>query len=329
MRLEFVSRRLWATVLMATLAPFAVAVETRPPERPLTIVVPFTQGGPTDELARALGESMGRTLKRPVVVKNVRGAGGTLGAEKVAKAAPDGNTLLLSNIGHATSATLYRKLRYHPVADFEPVGLVADVPMTIVGRRDLQVASLGQLAETAKAGKGELSFGHGGIASASYLCGLLLKDAMKAEFVTVPYQGTQDALFDLAGRHIDLMCDQTTNTLKALRAGQIKAFSVTTKERLRILPDVPTLGEVGVSGFELVIWHGLYAPKGTRKETVERLAAALQRALADPRLKEKFVKLGAQPVAAAQANPEGLRAKLSSEIEKWKPLIERSGSYAD
>lgn len=329
MELTSASRFLLITAILVIHATHAAAVEVKAPERLLTIVVPFSQGGPTDELGRALAETMGRILNRKVVVRNVRGTGGTLGAEKVAKADPNGNTLLFSNIGQATSGTLYRRLRYDPVTDFEPIGLVADVPMTIVGRSDLQATKLNQLAANVSAGTGELSIGHAGIASASHLCGLLLEEAMRAKFVAVPYQGTQDALLDLAGRHIDLMCDQTTNTLRALRSGQVKAFAVTTAERLPILPDVPTLNEVGASGFELVIWHGLYAPKATPKETVDRLAEALQRALADPRMKERFVKLGAQPIAAERANPEALRQKLSSEIEKWKPLIERSGRYAD
>lgn len=295
----------------------------------LTIVVPFTQGGPTDEIGRVLADALARDLKRKVVVRNVRGAGGTLGAEQVARAKPDGNTLLLSNMGHAASATLHRKLRYDPVGDFEPVGLVADVPMTIVRRRDLPAETFSQLVGARRSGGGELSYGHAGLGSASHLCGLMLMKAFELNFVSVPYQGTQEALLDLAGRHIDLMCDQTSNTLKAIEAGQVRPLAVTSGERLAVLPEVQSLGESADKGFELVVWHGLYAPKGTPMNTVERLSAALGRALADPELAARFVALAVRPAPAAEATPEALRSRLETEIVRWRPLIEKAGQYAD
>jgi len=296
--------------------------------KPITIVVPFTHGGPTDELARVLADAMGRALKQKVIEVNVRGAGGTLGTARAARAAPDGTTLLLSNIGHATAAALHPKLAYDPVADFEPIGLVADVPMTLVGRAKLPAADLEELVMLAQATKGGLSYGHAGAGSASHLCGVMLMRAMPAEFTSVPYQGTQETLLDLAGGHIDLMCDQPTNTLAAIRKGQIKAYAVTGARRLDVLPSVPTMHEAGLPGVELQVWHGLYAPKGTPEPVVARLADGLRQALKDPQVRARFAALGAQPVPPEEATPGALRAKLKSEVERWRPVVEKVGVLA-
>jgi tripartite-type tricarboxylate transporter receptor subunit TctC len=264
-----------------------------------------------------------------VIVENVGGAGGTLGAARVAKADPDGHTILLHHIGQATSASLYRKLPYDPATAFEPVGLVTDVPMTIVGAADFEPGSIGQLIEYIKTKKDEVTYAHAGVGSASQLCGMLLMDALDTPMTTVPYKGTGPAMTDLLGGQVDMMCDQTTNTTSQIRSGKIKAYAVTTKTRVPSLPDLPTMDESGVAGFEVAIWHAIYAPKGTPKEAVDKLAGALQAALKDPKVIERFADLGTEPVAQDRATPAALGAYLQAELAKWKPVIQAAGIYAD
>ncbi len=309
---------------------FAVTASAFAAEAPITLIVPFSSGGPTDALGRALAESMSATLERKVVVKNVVGAGGTVGSSQVAKAKPDGNTLLLMNIGHATGLSLYPRLPYHPVNDFEPIGLVADVPMTVIAKREVAAANLKELVTGLPTKKRRVAYGDAGVGSASHLCGLLLMNALKTDFAVVSYRGMADAMDDLlvSGR-FDFLCDQTTHTLGHIKAGEVKALGVTTKSRLPELPNVPTLNESGLPGFELLIWHGLYAPKGTPTAVLKTLEAALQKAVADPKLKAKFADLGALPATPAQARPEALRATLKAEIEKWGSIIREAGAHAD
>lgn len=324
-----IPRLLLLAALVAT-APALAADKPNKPAKPktITIVVPFTHGGPTDEIAQILAETMGNALKQKVVEKNIVGAGGTLGAEQVAKAKPDGTTLLLTNIGHATSASLYRKLRYDPVKSFEPIGLVADVPMTLVAKPKLPAENFKELLAYIQGNPGKVTYGHAGIGSASHLCGLLFMSAIKTNFATVPYNGTAEAMADLVAGRFDLMCDQTSNTLEPIKAGKIKVFGVTSKSRLPNLP-APTLIEDGLPGFELIVWHGLYAPKGTPKPVIDKLAAALQQALQDPKLKAKFAEVGAAPAVQDKARPQALRARLTAEVDKWKPIIKKAAVYAD
>jgi tripartite-type tricarboxylate transporter receptor subunit TctC len=293
------------------------------------MIVPFAAGGPTDTVARLIAEPMTATLGQQVIVENVGGAGGTLGAARVAKADPDGHTILLHHIGQATSASLYRKLPYDPATAFEPVGLVTDVPMTIVGAADFEPGSIGQLIEYIKTKKDEVTYAHAGVGSASQLCGMLLMDALDTPMTTVPYKGTGPAMTDLLGGQVDMMCDQTTNTTSQIRSGKIKAYAVTTKTRVPSLPDLPTMDESGVAGFEVAIWHAIYAPKGTPKEAVDKLAGALQAALKDPKVIERFADLGTEPVAQDRATPAALGAYLQAELAKWKPVIQAAGIYAD
>jgi tripartite-type tricarboxylate transporter receptor subunit TctC len=292
-------------------------------------VVPFTAGGPTDTVARLISEPMTASLGQQVIVENVGGAGGTLGAARVAKAEPDGYTLLLHHIGQATSVSLYRKLPYKPGEAFAPVGLVTDVPMTLVARADFPPNSVAELIEYLKANKDQVTLANAGIGSASHLCGMLLMDALDTPLTTVPYKGTGPAMTDLMGGQVDLMCDQTTNTSGQIKSGKIKGYAVTTPERLPVLPDLPTLDEAGLEGFEMTVWHGLYAPAGTPKDIVEKLSAALQVALKDPKVVERFAQLGTAPVAPEQATPAALDQHLAAEIEKWKPVIQSAGAYAD
>ncbi len=299
------------------------------PERPITIVVPFAAGGPTDTVTRLVAEAMSKDLGQQVLVENVGGAGGTLGAARVAQAEPDGYTLLLHHIGMATSATLYRKLPYDTLNAFEYIGLVTEVPMTIVARKDLEPTDFKALVEYAKTNKDTVTVANAGIGAASHLCGMLFMSAIDTPLVTVPYKGTGPAMTDLLGGQVDIMCDQTTNTTKQITAGTIKAYAVTTPERLDVLPDVPTTKEAGVDGMEVSIWHGLYAPKGTSAEIVDRLSKSLQIALKDENVAARFAELGTAPSTQEDATPAALKAKVENEIARWKPVIEAAGQYAD
>jgi tripartite-type tricarboxylate transporter receptor subunit TctC len=299
------------------------------PDRTITMVVPFSAGGPTDTVARLVAESMSKDLGQQIVVENVGGAGGTLGAGRVAQADPDGYTILLHHIGMATSATLYRKLAYDTLNAFEYVGLVTDVPMTIVARKDFEPTDLKGLVEYVKANKDTVTVANAGIGAASHLCGMLFMSAIETPLTTVPYKGTGPAMTDLLGGQVDIMCDQTTNTTKQIQGGTIKAYAVTSPERLAVLPDVPTAVEGGLDGFQVGIWHGVYAPKGTPSEATERLSKSLQVALQDPNVVARFAELGTVPSPAADATPAALKAKLEGEIARWKPVIEAAGQYAD
>ena len=310
------------------LAPALVAAQAYP-AKVITIIVPFSAGGPTDTVTRLLAQSMGKTLGQQVIVENVGGAGGTIGATRAAKAAPDGYTLLLHHIGMATSVSLYRKLPYNAVTDFEPIGLITDVPMTLVARKDFPAKDLRELIAHVKNNRDKISYANAGIGAASQLCGMLFMSAIQTDLTTVPYKGTAPAMNDLLGGQVDFMCDQTTNTTSQIKAGKIKVYGVTTKKRVPSLPDVPTLHEAGLPEFEVAIWHGLYAPKGTPKPVVDKLAGALQQALTDPLVKTRFAELGTEPVAAERARPDALRAHLKAEIDKWAPVIKAAGAYAD
>jgi tripartite-type tricarboxylate transporter receptor subunit TctC len=314
----------------ATLALYPLGADAQTyPERTITVVVPFAAGGPTDTVTRLVAEAMSKDLGQQVIVENVGGAGGTLGAGRVASADPDGYTLLLHHIGMATSATLYRKLPYDTLNAFEFVGLVTEVPMTIVARKDFEPADLKGLIEYAKANKDVVTVANAGIGAASHLCGMMFMSAIQTPLVTVPYKGTGPAMTDLLGGQVDIMCDQTTNTTKQIQGGTIKAYAVTSPARLDVLPDVPTAEEAGLPGFQVGIWHGLYAPKGTPAEVTERLSKSLQVALKDPNVVARFAELGTVPSSEADATPAALKAKLEAEIARWKPVIEAAGQYAD
>lgn len=321
-------KRLLAAALALSLLPLAAHAQSYP-DRTITVVVPFAAGGPTDTVARLVAESMSKELGQQLIVENVGGAGGTLGAGRVAKADPDGYTVLLHHIGQATSATLYRTLPYNPREDFAPIGLITDVPMTIVARADLEPTDGKSLVDYIKANGDKISYGNAGIGSASHLCGMLLMDTLKVQMTTIPYKGTGPAMTDLLGGQIDLLCDQTTNTSSHIKAGKIKAYAVTTPARVPSLPDVPTTAEAGMTGVEVAVWHALYAPKGTPQEAIDKLSAALQAALKDPKVIERFAELGTEPVTADRATPEALAAFLPAEIDRWKPIIDAAGVYAD
>jgi putative tricarboxylic transport membrane protein len=295
------------------------------PEQPITIVVPFTAGGPTDTVTRLVAKPMEVALGQSIVVKNVLGAGGTLGAGEVAAAAADGYTVLMHHIGMSTAPSLYASLPYDPVLDFKTIGLVTEVPMTIIGRKDFEPNTLQELVAYVKANAATVTYANAGIGAASHLCGLLFQNAIATKVTEVGYEGTAPALEDLLGSQVDFMCDQTTNTTVHIKSGAVKAYAITSPERNDALPDVPTTTEGGLPDVQVQVWHGLYVPKDTPDEIVQVLTEALQGALTDQNVITEMAKLGTRPVSADQATPEALTEKLESEIALWKPIIDAAG----
>ena len=313
--------------LLAVAASVAAAQDY--PAKPIIIVVPAAAGGPTDTLTRVLAAAMGNAMKNQFIIENAGGAGGIIGINKAAKARPDGYTLLLYHIGMSTAPALYRKLPYDTLADFDYIGQVADVPMTLVAKKATAAAAFPEFLAYIKANRDKVTYAQAGIGSASYLCGLLFMTTIDTQFTQVPYKGTGPAMNDLVGGQVDFMCDQTTNTVPQIKSGNVKVYGVTTAARLSSLPEVPTLDEQGLKGFDLVVWNGLFAPRGTPKPALDKLTAGLQAAVQDSAFKSRLGDLGAQPVPLAKATPESLGNLLKSEIDKWTPIIRKSGVYAD
>ena len=319
-------------ILAAAVAAFTAQAQSFPGTKPITIVVPFTAGGPTDRVARDLAEALRKPLGgATVVVDNAAGAGGSIGANKVAKAAPDGHTLLLHHIGMATMPTLVRNLPFKVESDFEYLGMVNDVPMTLIGKPGLPANNYKELATWINENKAKVNLGNAGIGAASHLCGLMFQNAIKVDMTTVPYKGTAPAMTDLLGGQIDLLCDQTTNTSGQIEAKKVKAFAVTTSKRLTTpaLKDLPTLQESGLKGFEVTIWHGLYAPKGTPADVVAKLNTALKAALKDADFIKKQEGLGAVVVTDKRMESAEHKKFVADEIAKWSPVLKAAGVYAD
>ncbi len=320
------------TLLTLALSAIAGTALAAYPEKPVTMVVPFAAGGPTDKVARDLAEVLRKNLNNQVVViENVGGAGGTLGASKVAKAAPDGYTLLLHHIGMATSPGLYRNLSYKTLDDFEYLGMVNDVPMTLIGRPTLPAKNYTELVAWLESNKGKINLANAGLGAASHLCGLLFQQSLKIDMTTVPYKGTAPAMNDLLGGQVDIMCDQTTNTTGQIAAGAVKAFAVSTLKPLSTpaLAKLPTLDSQGLKGFNVSIWHGLYAPKGTPKAILDQINTALRAALKDPEFIKRQEALGAVVVTDARLSPAEHKKFVEAEINKWGPAIKAAGQYAD
>jgi tripartite-type tricarboxylate transporter receptor subunit TctC len=311
--------------LMAAISFAAAAGAQDYPTGPITMIVPFAAGGPTDTVARLIAEPMSATLGQQIVVQNVAGAGGTLGATQAASAEPDGYTVLLHHIGMSTAPSLYSELAYDPTTSFAPLGLVTNVPMTLIARKDLEPTTLAELVDYAKANADAVLLANAGIGAASHLCGLLLMDALGVQLTEVPYQGTGPAMTDLLGGNVDVMCDQTTNTTGQITSGEVKAYAVTTPERVAALPDLPTTIEAGLPNLQVGVWHGLYAPAGTPPEIQTRLTEALAGALASDEIAARFAELGTAPSAPEQVTPEAHAAYLAEQIALWKPIIEKAG----
>jgi tripartite-type tricarboxylate transporter receptor subunit TctC len=313
---------------LASLLAASSAMAQQYPTHPVTLMVPFAPG-PTDTVARVIAQSMQKPLGQSIVVENRPSAGGILAPELVKNAKPDGYTILIHHIGMATTPALYRQLRFNPLTDFEYIGLINDVPMTLIGRQNLPPKDFKELLGYIKQNKEKVSLANAGIGAASHLCGMLFMSAIQTDLLTVPYKGTGPAMNDLIGGQVDLLCDQTTNTTGHIKGGKVKAYAVTTKQRVQSLPDLPTLDEQGLKGFEVSIWHGLYAPKNTPKPVVDKLSASLQEALKDPEVKKRFADLGATTMPPEKGTPAALQQMVKSEIEKWTPLIKKAGVYAD
>ncbi len=299
------------------------------PTKTINLVVPFAAGGPTDVMARTLSVSLAKTLGQSVVVENKVGAGGTIAAGYVAKAAPDGYTIFLHHNGMASSTALYRKLAFNPLTDFEYVSQVADVPMTLLARKDFPAANLGELIAYVKANKEKINLANAGLGAVSHLCGMLFQQALGVDLQTIPFAGTAPAMNALLGGQVDLMCDQTTQTIPHIKAGSVRFYGVTTRQRIKALPDAPTLAEQGLADFEMVVWHGIYAPKGTPAEVMGKLNAAVRAALKDPEVTKRFAELGAEIVPESKQSAEGLQSWLKSEINRLGPLIRTAGKFAD
>src|SRR5262245_21999969 len=322
--------RLMIRVALAALALVSCTAAAQDyPAKPIVIIVPAAAGGPTDTLTRVLAASMSEPLKQQMLIENMGGAGGTIAINKAAKSRPDGYTLLLYHIGMSTAPALYRKLQYDTLNDFDYIGQVADIPMMLIAKKTTAASNFAEFLAYAKANKDKLTYANAGVGSASFLCGLLFMNTIQAQFTMVPYKGTGPAMNDLVGGQVDFMCDQTVNTVPQLKSGNVKAYGVTTATRLPSLSDMPTLDEQGLKGFNLVVWNGLYAPKGVPKPVIDKLVAALQYAVQAPAFRSRMAELGAEPAPASKATPESLGTLLRSEVEKWTPIIRQAGVYAD
>ena len=328
--MNFHRRFFTAAVVAANLAlGCGIAAAQNYPTKPISLVVPFAAGGPTDIVARTLAATMTRSLGQAVVVENKAGAGGTIAAGYVMKAAPDGYTFLIHHNGMATAPALYRKLAYNPVTDFEHVGNVVDVPMTLLARKDMAAKNLGELMSYIKANADKINLANAGLGAVSHLCGTLFQQSLGVNLVTVPFQGTGPALNALLGGQVDLLCDQTTSTVPHIKAGTVKLYGVTTKQRIKALPDAPTLHEGGLKDFEVIVWHGVYAPKGTPAAVLQKFGDAMRTALKDPAFVSRMADLGGEIPPAVRQTSEGQRAWLTAEVQKWGTAIRAAGQFAD
>ncbi len=316
----------WITACLVSVLGALPAVAQDYPNRIITMVVPFAAGGPGDTTARIVGAAMSQQLGQNIVIENTLGAGGTIGTHRVAKAAPDGYTILLMHVGQATSVSLYKKLPYDPVTAFDTIGLVTDVPMILVARPDYPPKDLQELVPFVKE-RGVL-FAHSGVGSAAHLCGLVFMSATGAKLTLVTYKGGGPALNDVMGGHVDFYCDPATGPTPLIQAGKLKSYAVTTKSRLKTLPDLPTTTEAGFPNIEVSTWYGLYAPRGTPKPAIDKLVSALQGALKDATVISRFAELSMEPISEDRATPAALESFLNAEVKKWADIINAAGLQA-
>lgn len=314
-----------------TMLPVLAFSQVDYPSKPITIVVPFAAGGPSDKIARDLAEALRKPLGQTVIVDNTGGAGGTIGSTKVARATPDGYTLLVHHIGMATAPALYRKLNYKVPDDFEPVGLINEAPSVLIGNRALSPNNFDDLRKWMVTKGGDVSLANAGLGSASHLCGLMIQSALKVKVTSVPYKGTAPAMNDLIGGQVELMCEQATNAVPQIEGNKVKTYAQTGQYRLSLpaLKNVPTLAEAGVPNFNVQVWHGLYAPKGTPPAVVAKLNSALRAALKDPDLIKRQEALGLTIVTDSRLDPAGHRKFVEAEVQRWGKVIRESGEYAD
>jgi tripartite-type tricarboxylate transporter receptor subunit TctC len=315
--------------LLGTVCALTSALAQDFPNRPITMVMPYAAGGPGDIVTRMFAGHMQKTLGQSVVVDNTSGASGSIGSAKVARAKPDGYTLLMIHVSHATNPVLIKNLSYNPVTDFEPIGSATEGPMVVVARKDFPPKDVKEFVAYVKANAAKLSIGQAGVGSASHLCALMLMNALGVDITQVPYKGTAPGLNDVMAGQLDLMCDQTSSTLPLIQGGKLKVYAAAGKNRLASMPDVPALQEAGVKGFDISISFGLYAPKGTPPAVMDKLVGALQAALRDPEIKGKLEAMGVAAVPLERGKPEALRAHLKNEMDTLGSLLLKSGAQAN
>ena len=316
-------RRTLVAVSLALAGLHAVAQDF--PNRTLSMMMPYAPGGPGDTITRVFAGAMQKQLGQQIVVENTAGASGTIGTAKVARSKPDGYSLLMIHVSHATNQAMFKNLPYHPVDDFEPIGRATSGPMVIVTRNDFPAKDLNEFVSYVKANAPKISLAHAGVGSASHLCGLMMQSALNVQMNDIPYKGTGPALTDLMGGQVDVLCDQTSGTVPPVKAGKIKAYAAAGKSRLSGLPDVPAISEAGVQGLDINISFGLYAPKGTPKPVLDQLTAALQKSVSDPEVRQRLEAMGISAVTPDQARPEALRAHLKNEMDTLGGLLIKAG----
>ncbi len=314
---------------MATAMVLPTAAWAAYPDKPITMVIPYATGGSTDVIGRLIAEAMTRDLGQQVVVENAGGAGGTIGTAKVARAPADGYTILLHNMGIATAPALYPKLTFDATKDLVPISLAGDVPMILVGNKGFPPATVAELIKQMKAKPGEVRFAHAGVGATSHLCAMLFSQTTNTTVTMVPYRGTGPALQDVIAGNVDLICDQPVATGPHVASGALKAYAMATKARVPQLPDVPTFAESGLPGFELAVWHGVYAPKGTPAPVITRLNTALRHALADANVVKRYQEMGVVAPQGDRLKPQVLGAQTVAEIKKWAPVIKAAGAKAE
>ncbi|MDO9403375.1 MAG: tripartite tricarboxylate transporter substrate-binding protein [Polaromonas sp.] len=320
-----------AAAILTALAALALPAWAQFPDKPVTLVVPYAAGGPSDKIARDLAEALRKPLNQTVIVDNTAGAGGTIGATRVARAKPDGYTLLVHHIGLATAPALYKKLSYDTLEDFQYLGLINEAPSVLIGRTTLAANNLAELRKWIAESGGTINMANAGVGSASHLCGLMLQSALKSKMTAVPYKGTAPAMTDLIGGQVDLMCEQATNAIPQIEGKKVKVYGLTSTQRLAlpVLAQTPTLAEAGLPGFNVTVWHGLYAPKGTPPDVLARLNTALRTALKDPELVKRQEALGLKVVSDARLEPARHKQFVQDEMARWSTIIRDSGETAE
>lgn len=300
------------------------------PTRPITLIVPFAAGGPTDIIARIVGEHMSKTLGQQIVVENVAGAGGTTGITRGAQASKDGYTIMMGHMGtHGAAPALYPKLRYDPTKDFAQIGLAAGTPIIIVSKKDIPAKDLKEFVAYLKTNQGKVNQAHAGVGSVSHSTGILFDSQIGAKFTMIAYRGTGPALNDLVGGQVDFMTDQIVNVVEQIKAGSIKAYAIATPERSPALPDLPTTKEVGMPDYQVSAWNALFAPKDTPKEIVAKLNDALDKALDDPATRKRLLDLGGVIPDKAGRTPQYLATFVAQEVARWTPVLKAAGVTAE
>ncbi|MEE1613300.1 tripartite tricarboxylate transporter substrate-binding protein [Microvirga sp. CF3016] len=318
-----------ALAAVAGLAATGVQAQNYP-TRPITMVVPFAAGGPTDVIARIVGDHMSRTLGQQVVIENVAGAGGTTGITRAAQSQPDGYTIMMGHMGtHGAAPALYPNLKYDPAKDFAPIGVAAGTPIVIVARKDFPANDLKGFLDYLKTNGEKVNMAHAGVGSVSHSTGIFFNSVVKVKPTMVAYRGTGPALNDLMGNTVDFMTDQIVNVAPQIQGNNIKAFAIATPQRSPVLPNVPTTKEAGLEGYEVSAWNAVFAPKGTPPDVVKKLSDALIKSLEDETTKKRLLDLGGVLPTAAERTPEGLQKLVESEVARWTPVLKAAGATAE